>query len=625
MDVYVSGKKVHLDPKRSIGKGGEADVYDIGGGMALKCFKPSDHPDYDGLPIEQEGARRRLAEHQRKLRQFPTNLPARVVAPNDLATDRAGRTIVGYTMPMLTGVEPLRRYAERSFRSAGGIGNDVVLATFRDLHATVASIHRVGAVIGDFNDLNVLVNGADAHLIDADSFQFGSFLTAMFTVRFVDPAKCDAKAASPMLVHPHDANSDWYAFAIMLFSAYCFVDPYGGVYLPKDPKQRINHNARPLRRITVFHPDVRYPKPAVPFGVLPDDLLDYYHRLLERDERGTFPLMLLERMRWTRCTACGTEHARATCPACATTAPAAVVSVTVVRGKVTATRIFRTSGTILHASVEGGVLRWLYHEDDEFRREDRSVVIRGDRDPAIRFRIRGAETLIGKGGQLVAIAPGAAPISRVVDTHVSRTVVATNASHTYWVADGRLTRDGDLGDIRIGDVLSMQTSIWVGERFGFGFYRAGTLSVGFVFDAEHSGINDSVPLPPIRGQLLDATAAFSATRCWFFVTAEDRGRTIHQAMVIRPDGTVEAIAEATAGDGSWLGTGIWGHAVVGSTLLVATDDGIVRVEPDGAHGLAVTKTFPDTEPFVDANAALFVCKDGLAVVQRHEITVLKIQ
>ncbi|MDO8599747.1 MAG: hypothetical protein Q7S02_06605 [bacterium] len=624
MDAYVNGKKVHLDPKKSIGKGGEADVYDIGGGMALKAFKPPDHPDYDSLPIEQEGARRRLAEHQRKLRQFPGNLPPRVVTPSALATDKTGKAIVGYTMPLLTNVVPLRRYAERNFRSAGGVGNDVVLATFRDLHATVEGVHHGGIVIGDFNDLNILVRGTDAHLIDADSFQFGSFRTAMVTARFVDPTKCDPKTTSLMLVHPHDASSDWYAFAVMLFSAFCYVDPYGGVYLPKDPKRRVAHDARPLKRITVFHPDVRYPKPAAPFGVLPDDLLDYYHRLLERDERGTFPLMLLERMRWTRCTTCGTEHARAVCPTCATAAPAAIRSVTVIRGKVTATRIFRTSGTILHACVEDGILRWLHHEGDEFRREDRSVVIRGDLDPTVRFRIHGGSTLIGKGGQLVTVAPGAAPTPRVVDTFASRTVVATNGSHTYWVEDGRLTRDGDLGDVRIGDVLSMQTSIWVGERFGFGFYRAGTLSVGFVFDAERLGINDAVPLPPIRGQLVDATAVFSTTRCWFFLVTEDRGKTMHQVIVIRPDGSVEATAEAIAGDGSWLGTSIWGNAAVGAALLVATDDGVVRVEPDGSHGLVVTKTFPDTEPFVDANAALFVCKDGLAVVNRHEITVLKI-
>ena len=64
MDVYIGGKRVRLSPTMSIGKGGEADVFDIGGGKAVKVFKTPKHPDLQGLPLEQEGARQRLLEHQ---------------------------------------------------------------------------------------------------------------------------------------------------------------------------------------------------------------------------------------------------------------------------------------------------------------------------------------------------------------------------------------------------------------------------------------------------------------------------------------------------------------------------------------------------------------------------------
>ena len=49
---------------------------------------------------------------------------------------------------------------------------------------------------------------------------------------------------------------------------------------------------------------------------------------------------------------------------------------------------------------------------------------------------------------------------------------------------GQLLRDSLLGPERIGDVLSGQTQFWVGERFGLGFYRAGSVSVAFVFGAD---------------------------------------------------------------------------------------------------------------------------------------------
>src|SRR4051812_37489318 len=116
MKVYVAGRKVRVDPARSIGNGGEADVYDIGGGLALKLFKPPDHADLAGDLAAQQAARDRLSEHQAKLRAFPGGLPDRVVVPQDLATDCVTGRIVGYTMRRLENAEVLLRYGERGYR-----------------------------------------------------------------------------------------------------------------------------------------------------------------------------------------------------------------------------------------------------------------------------------------------------------------------------------------------------------------------------------------------------------------------------------------------------------------------------------------------------------------------------
>lgn len=257
----------------------------------------------------------------------------------------------------------------------------------------------------------------------------------------------------------------------------------------------------------------------------------------------------------------------------------------------------------------------------------------------MRYRINGATTFFLKEGQVVGLTPGQAPEPRVVDAVGSRATFDANGVHAYWAEGGRLLRDGTIGTERIGDVLRGQTAIWVGHSFGFGFYRAGNLSVAFVFDAERRGINDAVAIPPIRGQLVDATCAFSDHRCWFFTATQDRGKTVHRATVIQPDGSIEATAEAGAGDGSWLGT-IRGKAAAGNFLLAPTDDGVVRIEVDphsapnsakaslGTQGsagrLVETRRFPDTEPFVDAGSSLHVGRRGLYVVSKHEIHVLKI-
>lgn len=623
-EVYVVGKRIVTNPSKAIGKGGEADIYDIGGGKALKLFKQPNHPDYVGFPNEQTAARERIQVHQQKLKMFPKGLPGRVVVPEELATDQAGDIVKGYTFNYVQNAELLMRYASRPFREAG-ITNDMVVKTFLDMHKTVAGIHAAKVVLGDFNDLNeLIVNGTEAFFIDADSFQFGAFLCRVFTGRFVDPLLCDPRATSPMLVKPHNEHSDWYAFAVMLMQSLLYVDPYGGVYKPKDLANKIPHDARPLRRITVFHPEVKYPKPATPYGILPDDLLQYFHCIFEKDERKEFPIKLLEMMRWTKCAACGTEHARGACPNCQLAAPAAVKEVTVVRGNVTATRVFQTrGGQILYASLQGGKLRWLYHENEKFLRDREGIfVANGQLNPQMRFRISGNATIIAQGGHALLFRNGQREGSFATDSYRTLPLLDANERHHYWSNAGQLLRDGQFGSEFIGGVLAGQTLFWVGPTFGFGFYQAGNLNVAFVFDAEIRGINDSVKIPAVRGQLIDSTCVFARELCWFFTSSRESGKTLNRCNVINSTGGVIASAEANAGDGSWLGT-IRGKCAAGNFLLTATDDGVVRVEPQNGS-IVQTRTFPDTEPFVDSGSNLFAGPDGLYVVGRNEIQLLKI-
>jgi hypothetical protein len=626
MDAYLRGKRIKLDPTRSLGKGGEADVFDLGGGRALKLFKSPDHPDYQGLPIEQKAAEQRIALHQSKLRAFPAALPRQVIAPEELATDRSGRSIVGYAMRVVAPAEPLVRYGQPTFRRAG-VANGEVVRLFREIHAVVSGVHAAEVVIGDFNDLNVLVTtGVQPRFIDADSFQFGPYPCTVFTERFVDPLLCDRQGTTPRLARPYNPDADWYAFAALLMQSLLFVAPYGGVYLPKDISRRIPNGARPLHRITVLHPEVRYPKPATRYEVLPDDLLQYLHRVFEKDERGPFPAGLLERLQFVACPRCAVEHARPNCPFCAPGATAQARAVLTVRGRVVCTRVFETSGVLFHACVEEGVVRFLYHEAGSYRREDGSVVFRGDLEPSLRFAILGPSTLVGRSGELAVLSPGQGPERLSVDSDGTGPSFASNGRHRYWTAAGRLLRDapstlGGASSEGIGEVLSGQTRIWVGPTFGLGLYRASNLSVAFTFDSERRGINDTLRLPALHGQLVDAACALDERRAWLLVALHRGGRTIHLCLTYSRQGLLEATAEATAGDGSWLGT-LGGKCATQGLLLAPTDAGIVRMEVrDGA--LHKTREFPDTEPFVDAASQLLVGKDGVYVVGRSEITALK--
>lgn len=627
MDVYVRDKRLRISPAASIGKGGEADIFDIGGGVALKLWKGPEHPDVKGLPEEERAAADRLLLVQDKMKVFPKGLPDRIVSPIDIACDKKNTTILGYTMRLVDGAESLLGLSEPTRRRT--LGGNASVAMLVDLRKTVAAVHASGVVMGDFNDLNVLVRGNEAHIVDADSFQFGSFPCPVFTERFVDPLICDPNAARPIPMHPFSVDSDWYAFAVMVMTALLCVGPYGGVYRPKEPSKRIQECLRPLRRVTVFNPEVRYPKPAIPYRVLPDDLLHAFSLIFERDVRAPLPLHLLEGLRFTNCTACGFEHARGRCPECDHGIARECV---VVRGYVKATRKFSTPGTIVAASWHGTSVEYVVHENSAYRREDGSIILRGPLDGLARMWTQGKTTFVGRGARVVVLEQTRVVETVGVDVCAGEPAFGVNERFAFYVQGGRLWRRtfgrngptlAGLGSETAepwGDVLAGQTRIWVGERLGFGYYRAGNVAVAFTFDTEKRGIRDAVRLPWPNGQIVKADAAIDNDKIWFFLAFAVAGRIVHRVIVLNADATVLGTADADAGDGSWLGT-IPGKCAVGGVLFAATDTGIVRVEalPGGPSEV---KRFADTEPFVQAGARLLVGREGIWVVDSCEITML---
>jgi len=625
--VLVAGHMVRLDPSMAIGKGGEADVYAINGTAALKLFKDPTHPDYHGYPEEQQAAAERLAEQQQKLRRFPLPLPSRVIQPRELATDRQGK-LVGYTMRLLTGATPLARYADRRFRATGA-SSELVTAIFRDLYAGVRGLHQAGVIIGDFNDQNVLVLGTDAYLIDVDSYQFGPFSGRVFSARFVDPLLCQAQGSGMTLAQPYTMDSDWYAFCVLLMQSLLFVDPYSGLYCSPLGAPLLTPGQRPLHRITVFHPAVRYPKPARTPEVLPEVLLDHFRAVFESDQRGIFPERLLAELAWRLCPSCGAEHARTVCPLCGSGPVIAAPAVTIA-AKVKITPIFRAvgavgsgpGGVLLYATAQGETLRWVWHDGVAFRRENGAVVQHCKLTPGLHIRIHGMSTILGTAGEMRSYRHERQVEDLLVDCCGDWSLLEADGQRRYWVADGQLRCDGALGPETIGAVLPRQTRFWVGADMGFGFYRAGRLTVAFVFDPERRGMNDSVTLPALPGGIIDTECVFGAGRCWFLFTMRSGGRVTNHCLVILANGTVSAQAEAEAGDNSWLGS-IHGHCAAASFLLAATDEGIVRVESQG-RALAAMRRFEATEGVVQRDDLLLPAPNGLYVVNQQEIRLLRL-
>jgi hypothetical protein len=538
--VWLEGRRVELAAAALLGQGGEAEVYRLPDDRALKWWKPPDHPDFAGDAAAGAAAARRIDELQRKLAAFPAGLPARVVAPGARATASKRSThVVGFAMARARGV-PLHHLGEVRWRRDAGVELGAVAAALVDLHATVTAIHAAGAVIGDFNDLDVLVDPAAcrAVVIDADSFQLPGFPCALFSHRFVDPRLCDPAAAAPALIRPHDRDGDWFAFAVMAFRSLLGVSPYGGVHRPADVRRTVPAAARSLRGTSVFDPEVVYPRAALPWTILPDDTVAAFHRVFVAGGRGVFPRRALDGLRFTRCASCGAEHAHAACPACRSQVSVPVT----VHGELRVTEI---------ALADVRRTTW---------------------------ELGGAEL------------PGAPPV---------------------WIAGDAIVRRTPLGVERIGGVLAGQTRAWVGASLGLGFYRAGGLTVGFVFRPDRRGLDDRVALPPIRGALVAAHAAIAAERGWLALVTAFAGRLTTTLIAIDARGQVVATHASDGAD--WL-AGIAGACAVGDLLFVPTDDGIVRVAAhDGAA--VVTHTFCHTRPVVAAGDAVHPGPDSLDVVR----------
>lgn len=540
--VMVGSKRVRLEPRRALGKGGEADVYRLGRDRAVKVYKGPDHPDLAGAPHEQDAARRRLKVAGEKLRAFPASMPSGVVGPDELALDPDTGAVVGFAMSRVRDPRPLATLAGVAAAPEGSMlaSRDALLG----LAQILTGVHRAGAVVGDLNDQNVLVSEGRPWLIDADSFAYGPYPCPVFTDRFTDPRLTEVRDGALHLVRRRDPDSDWYAFAALTLRALLGVGPHGGVHRPPSGSAKVPQYRRAHEGITVFHPQVRYPRPARPLTCLPAPLLDHLREVFEGGRRGPFPTRLLEALAPTRCRDCGLEHGRRACPTCG---PA------------------RSAGP-------------------------------------------------GKSPAPPRTAPGQLAV-------FPATAWPATAAPRVWLEAGVLYRQraGALGPQpeRIGAVLEGQTRWWAGPELGFGFYRAGALSVAFVFDPRRGGLNDRAALPLGPEAILEASCAISGPRAWLFLRVAEGGRRQDRCLVYDATGRLLASAAADAEGESWLASGA-GAVAVGGALLAPTDAGLVRVEVDGG-ALTQARAFPETAPHIDAGTRLAVGPDGLYAARGERI------
>ena len=571
--VWVGKKAVRLEDKDLLGEGGEGRVY-RSGDFAIKIFL---------APNE---------ARKNKLLAFPAHLPSRVVGPVELCRDKKG-DIVGYVMRRLDGAIDAHRLAQRKWRESV-IRNDEVLRIWGEVTQSVTQLHARGIVVGDLNDGNVVLTrtspGFSPWLIDADSMQIPGHPCVVAHERFLDPRLYGVDLTKNAAL---SKESDWYALAVLLFSSLLYVHPYGGAHASYPTMLR-----RAEARHSVLRGDVKLPLSSVRYDALPDDALSWFHEVFERDVREPLPSAMFN-AHFERCS-CGVEHARKSCPACA--AQVLVRPRVRAKGMLRATTVVKPANGYIVAASAYGNLAHLSSTDDAFMQA---------RGPVFRACVLGSSTWIGTKDRMTRFSAGQ-PVESVPVTMVHGEIAAdAGPAGLVYVSGDSLLRASD--GTRIGQVLEGQTRVRVGASLGFAFYRAGPITVSFVFDPRKGPLRQ-VALPAIEGRLVDWSAVFDDAHVLVTFATDVGGKVTHAAHLVDAHGVIVASAKGTPESSPVLAS-LAGKCLAGGSVLCATDDGLVLVRVDRAtRSFVATRVFDDAKEFVSPDAELLLGPGGSVYV-----------
>lgn len=633
MQVVLGGNRVTLAAEHALGDGGEATVL-AHGDLAIKVYhQPS----------------QRRADKLHALMSLAARLPDAVVAPRELVYDARGRQVVGFAMRALgAGHQVVAALARASARAAAQMGTGDVARLFLHGHETLAAIHRAGIVVGDLNDLNELwARGPSGAVtmawIDADSFQLPGFPCEVATEAFLDPLLYgpdrNQVARLPRGARAFGPDSDWYAYAVLLFRSLTQLHPFGGV----DPRlPRLADRA--LAGRSVMSPGVRAPRQATAsIELLSPELARELAAVFERGKRGVFPRAVLQSFvdHLVRCATCGVEHAArgGRCPLCAARgAPAIAGGATAVCVRDLAELdgdavALAASGTLLFvAALSGGSLS-LHVLDAAGVVAPREVPL----GPAP------ARCRVAVGATLVAIADDAGPARLVVRATApgdGRSVVLStervpdtgptfvcSGDALFRVANGTLLRGrftaGGWDEVALATVMRDQTRLLSGSTTPAGDV---VVASSRVFGERRvlavvGGRRVELPVaPPDLGEAVEDEAAAIAERTLLYLRRAVRsGRgSIHAALF---DHAGTALAAVTVDSTKRPAFGrIDGVALRDGTVLSASAFGIGR-ERLGAAGWS-GEIVAGTEPFCTDDALLAPLPTGLALAAGRRVRIL---
>jgi hypothetical protein len=335
--VRSTNQRLVLRPQDMLGSGGEGSVFRASVAGVPKAVKV-----YHNLTA-------RRADKLAALTVMATGFPSEVVSPQELVLDDYSHKPVGFTMRLLaTGQQELETLANRKLRAQNGVTTLDVVDIYINLADVLRKLHARGVLVGDLNPFNEFYLNKLVSLIDADSFQFGSWPCEVATERCLNPRLYSVNLAQRPVFKDLD---DWYAFNVLLFNSLLLVHPYGGAH-----RSLRTIPARALKHVSVFDPSVVYPTAAYSPQIVSDELLQVFDQVFTQGDVSEIneKLLLEYKADLVECSVCHTwfPNARKKCPACDAFNRRVQVLKTLVAG-VKALELFAAQGSFVFFKLVG--------------------------------------------------------------------------------------------------------------------------------------------------------------------------------------------------------------------------------------------------------------------------------
>ena len=235
--------------------GGEASLYRRGD-LALKIYHQPER-----------------APAAAKLRELNAIGAKNVLKPLDfLFNPKTGKPL-GITMPFVWGTKPLVRYFSAAFKSRKGLDIKAIHRLVIALQETLIQIHHCGCLVGDLNEMNLLVEDRSLkpYFIDVDSYQTPNFPVTAIADSIRDPK---SKGFSEL--------TDWFAFAVLAFQMYVGIHPYKGGH--PDYKNGA-WRQRMADGVSVFDPRSVLPGAAGDWSLIPAYHLGWFQSVFRDNKR----------------------------------------------------------------------------------------------------------------------------------------------------------------------------------------------------------------------------------------------------------------------------------------------------------------------------------------------------